>query len=204
MARPIQRDRAKALKSARELFWRRGYSATSMNHLLAATGMGSGSFYAAFDSKKRLFEMVVDDYSGWSTQEFEAFRQRYRGLDVLRAFLEKTLINVSDDNRRKGCLLVNSALELEGVEPRLHQVVSRSLDVLESEIHHCLVEACEQGQLRDGIEIREMVGLLMSFIEGLRVGSRLGLTREEARRRVNTMLAMLTSQEGGTGYAGKF
>ena len=180
---------------AKEAFWRRGYGATSMNHLLEATGMGSGSFYAAFDSKARLFEMVVDDYSAWCNKQFETFRQQCRGLDVLRAFLEKTLINISDDNRRRGCLLVNSALELEGVEPRLHRLVSAGLGELEREIHRCLVEADAQGQLREEVDIQESVGLLMSLIEGLRVGSRLGLSREEARRRVDAMLAMLSSAE---------
>ena len=197
MARPVQVDRGQALKSAREIFWRRGYGATSMNHLLEATGMGSGSFYAAFVSKAGLFELVVANYCAWSGKQFEFLRQRHRGLDVLRAFLEKTLINVSNDNRRKGCLLVNSALELEGLEPHLHGLVSLGLEQLEREIHRCLVEADEDGRLREGVDIQESVGLLMSLIEGLRVGSRLGLSREQARRRVSAMLAMISSTEGG-------
>ena len=198
MARPVQVDRGKALRQAKDVFWRRGYGATSMSQLLEATGMGSGSFYAAFDSKASLFELVLDDYSARSDRQFETLRQRHHGLEVLRAFLEKTLINVSDDDRSKGCLLVNSALELEGVEPHLYRRVSNGLDQLESEIRRCLAEADAQGQLHKGVEIEEAAGLLMSLIQGLRVGSRLGLSRNEARHRVNAMLAMLSSAEGGT------
>ena len=66
MARPVQIDRQRALKAARGVFWRRGYNATSMSHLLDAMGMGAGSFYAAFDNKSRLFARVLDDYTDWS------------------------------------------------------------------------------------------------------------------------------------------
>ena len=51
MARPVQIDRSKALRAARDIFWRQGFTTTSMSQLLKAMDIGSGSFYAAYGSK---------------------------------------------------------------------------------------------------------------------------------------------------------
>ena len=65
-----------------ELFWRQGYGATSLQHLLKATGMGKGSFYAAFGSKAALFETVIDDYQARSSASFEKIFQDEAGVDL--------------------------------------------------------------------------------------------------------------------------
>jgi TetR/AcrR family transcriptional repressor of nem operon len=192
MARPVQVDRAKALKAARGVFWRQGYTATSMSQLLENMGIGSGSFYAAFDNKAKLFERVVDDYTQWSMNQFVKVRKDHRGLDAIRAFLERTLIDISDAARHKGCLLVNSALELDDVEPHLYEHVQEALGHLEEMIRQCIDEAIKTKTLRSDIGKHDAVGLLMSQIQGLRVESRLGLSNEEAQRRVNTLLNLVS------------
>jgi TetR/AcrR family transcriptional repressor of nem operon len=192
MARPVTIDRAKALKAARGIFWRQGYTATSMSQLLETMGIGSGSFYTAFDNKASLFERVVDDYTQWSMTQFDKVRQDHRGLDAIRAFLHKTLIDISDSARRKGCLLVNSVLELEDVEPYLYSHVYDALGQLEETIRQCIDEAVDTKALRPGIDKHDAVGLIVSQIHGLRVDSRLGLSHAEAQRRLNALLNLLS------------
>ncbi|MDP1940610.1 MAG: TetR/AcrR family transcriptional regulator [Gallionella sp.] len=48
-------DTRQAIASAMEVFWRKGYKGASMTELLAAMGIGKGSFYAAFGSKHELY-----------------------------------------------------------------------------------------------------------------------------------------------------
>jgi TetR/AcrR family transcriptional repressor of nem operon len=193
MARPVQIDRAQALKAARDVFWRQGYTATSMSQLLETMGIGSGSFYAAFDNKAKLFERVVDDYTQWSMNQFVKVRHDHRGLEAIRAFLNKTLIDISDSARHKGCLLVNSVLELDDVEPRLYEHVHDALGCLEEMIQQCIDEAITMKALRPDIDEHDAVGLLMSLIQGLRVESRLGLGKEEAQSRVNALLRLVSN-----------
>jgi TetR/AcrR family transcriptional repressor of nem operon len=176
------------------VFWQQGYTATSMSQLLDVTGMGSGSFYAAFDNKASLFQRIVDDYTCRSMGEFARIRESHRGLAALRVFLDKTLIDVSDTDRRKGCLLVNSALELDEVEPQLYQHVADGLRRLELTIRGCVEETAAAGRLRKGLSIGDAVGLLMGLVQGLRVESRLGLSRREARRRVDVMLNLIANE----------
>ncbi len=193
MPRPVSIDRKQAFRAARDQFWRCGYTGTSMQQLLGVTGMGAGSFYSAFGSKAALFESVVDDYAQWSAARFDAVRSQHRGFDAIAAFLDDTLVNLSDADRRKGCLLVNSALEFDGVETVLHSRVSEPLVALQKSLEACLQEAREDGVLQAGIDPEEGAGLVMTVVQGLRVESRRGMTREQAEARIQLMIAALSS-----------
>ena len=193
MARPVQIDRDKALKVAREVFWRQGYAATSMNQLLTSMNIGSGSFYAAFGSKPELFAQVIEKYDTWSAAEWERIRTSHHGLDAISEFLNTTVVDVSDKNRRKGCLLVNSILEMEGVDTEFHQQLVDRFNSLEQRLSVCLQEAKVSGTLREDLSVAEGVGYLMTNIYGLRVASRTGLGTAEARQRVQLLIRMIST-----------
>ncbi len=86
-------DRPAVFAAARDLFWRRGYAATD---LLDATAIARSSFYAAFGSKRALYEAVLDDYPARTTRILERIDGRERGLAALEAFLERTIVAPSD------------------------------------------------------------------------------------------------------------
>ena len=60
MGRPREFDVSTARSAIRDEFWQRGFAATSVDDLLAATGLGKGSFYAAFGDKERLYLETVE------------------------------------------------------------------------------------------------------------------------------------------------
>jgi AcrR family transcriptional regulator len=62
MGRPREFDIEKALDTAGELFWRKGYEGTSLSDLTGAIGITPPSFYFAFKSKEALFKQLVDRY----------------------------------------------------------------------------------------------------------------------------------------------
>ena len=62
MARPREFDEEEVLDRALDVFWRRGYGATSVEDLTAATGLGRGSLYAAFGDKETLFLTCLRRY----------------------------------------------------------------------------------------------------------------------------------------------
>ena len=198
MARPAQIDRSKALRAARDIFWRQGFTATSMSQLLTAMDIGSGSFYAAFGSKPELFAQVIEKYQAWSAAQWERIRRSRQGLDAISEFLNATVVDVSDKNRRKGCLLVNSILELEGVDTELHQQLVGKFNGLEQRLSVCLQEAKDSGTLREDLGVAEGVEYLMTNIYGLRVASRAGLSRAEARQRVQLLIRMISTSNTGS------
>lgn len=193
MARPVQIEREKALKAARLLFWSQGYTATSMAQLLHAMSIGSGSFYTAFESKAELFKRVVDDYRDWSINQFTQVRTNHKGLDAVRLFLDRTLVDISNAGRRKGCLLVNSVLELDDVDQELYQHARNALKNLDLAFRDCVDEASAVGKLNRHLTEVDAVRLLSTQVQGLRVESRLGLSKAEARQRVAVLIDLIST-----------
>jgi TetR/AcrR family transcriptional repressor of nem operon len=62
MARVREFDTEAAVEAAMQVFWCRGYEATSVQDLVDATGVGRGSLYAAFGSKEGLYLAALDRY----------------------------------------------------------------------------------------------------------------------------------------------
>ena len=64
-------DRDVALNAALDLFWSKGFHATSIKDLETALGMRSGSIYAAFKSKENLYALALERYFTASQMAFE-------------------------------------------------------------------------------------------------------------------------------------
>src|SRR5271170_5277964 len=71
MARPREFDASTAVDRAMELFWTKGYEATSLDELCVATGLSRSSLYATFKSKRNLLLLSVDRYAERRTQIVE-------------------------------------------------------------------------------------------------------------------------------------
>ncbi len=59
MARLREFDENKILEIVRDLFWHKGFEATSYADLSSATGLGRGSLYAAFGDKHVLYHRAL-------------------------------------------------------------------------------------------------------------------------------------------------
>lgn len=85
--RPRQFDREAALRTARDVFWARGFEATSMSDLVAALGIASARIYAAFGSKERLFKEAIELYEreegAFSTQALSEQPTAYQAIERL-------------------------------------------------------------------------------------------------------------------------
>jgi len=59
--RPNIHQNEELIQKAQDIFWKKGYTATSLNDLLKVTGAGSGSFYNAFKGgKKEVFKAAIN------------------------------------------------------------------------------------------------------------------------------------------------
>ena len=90
MARTKEFDPDAALRAALELFWERGYEATSMADLVERLGIGRASLYATFGGKHELYLKALNLYL--RTQDPDPVELLSRPgpvLPAVRALLEK-------------------------------------------------------------------------------------------------------------------
>ncbi|MEM9408655.1 MAG: TetR/AcrR family transcriptional regulator [Acidobacteriota bacterium] len=192
-------DRGRGLEKAADLFWSRGFGSTTLSDLLEATGMGRGSFYAAYGSKRELFQRVLGHYQADSAALLRQIESKHRGLAALDEFVRRTFLEASAQRLRRGCLLVNSVVELEGVHPDLHDESTRHLRQLDRTCLRWLKEAERRAELRPGLTASTLTPLITSLLFGLRVDARSGESREALAARWETFLSLFaeTNVKGG-------
>ncbi len=156
--------------------------------------MGKGSFYAAFESKAALFAATLTWYRDRAAATHERIQASKRGLAALLGFLDATLIEPSSAERRRGCLLVNSVLELESVEPELYEIAKHYLQELEQQCTSYLHEALTLGELREDLQPANVGPLTATLLQGLRVDSRMGLSRAALEKRVDAFLSLIAKE----------
>lgn len=113
--RPRAFDRETALAAAMHLFWRKGYSATSISDLTAAMGIGSPSLYAAFGSKEALYAEALEHYGRMhEAKAWGGFFAAETARDAVEAFLRDTAAGLIE--AANGCMVTLSAVGAEGHE----------------------------------------------------------------------------------------
>src|SRR6516162_8946209 len=122
MARPKGYDRHAVLVAARDLFWERGYEATSISDLEQRTGLNRSSLYQEFGSKHELFEAALECYADRViTQLFAELRNDDATLDTVAGlFTQLAKLFCSETAlATHGCLMVNATAELAAHDQRI-------------------------------------------------------------------------------------
>ena len=191
MPRPPEFDRSKALDRALALFWRRGYQATSLADLLAAMDIGRSSFYAAFTDKRTLYVECMDLFAARMMALLERTRAERPPVDVLQGFLERNFVGARGARPDWGCMLVNSVLEMAGVDEDLVARASAHLTTLQRFFQACLREAGATPA-----QAEELAAMLMLFNEGIRVSSRRRVPDAQHLRTIDATFRLIRSSLG--------
>jgi len=191
MARPTQFDRDEAVEAAMKLFWCQGYVATSLNQLLDAMGIGRSSFYAAFGDKRSLFIKVLCLFSERTRQMLVDRWEEHESLDAIRDFFYDTLLDVPRSRAGRGCMMVNTILELADVDQELGALAARELARVEKVFEACFERAQRAGDFPSERSASELAAHVMLVNQGLRVASRTHVPRRAIKNRVDTALSLL-------------
>lgn len=171
MARTKEFDPDVALRAAMDLFWRKGYEATSMQDLVDHLEIGRGSIYATFGSKHELYLLALDRYARESgDRALEHLSRPGPALPAVRALVEGFLAESLTD--RKGCFVTNTAVERPD-DRSLGRTVESSWDGLETLIAGALTRARNQGELPEGRDPRALARFLVIMAQGLKVMARI-------------------------------
>lgn len=167
------------LDRAIDVFWEKGYAATSLADLLKATGINKGSLYNAFGSKKGLFIKALLRYyrerRKLGLTELAAMDNPKKAIEVLfDGLVTQNLAN----NDNKGCLLVNTALDLPNHDPDIEQAVKKGLADVEAFFVKQLTLAKSRNEVSKDLDVNRTAKGLLTLVVGLQVLAR-GVFDEE-------------------------
>ena len=191
MARPVEFDRADALEAAMRLFWVQGYQATSLPGLLDAMGIGRSSFYAAFGGKRPLFVEAVGLFSARTRHLLMGASEAEGGLETIGRFFRETLIDAPRRRVIRGCLMVNTVLEMAEADQELSRLAAEELARVESLFERCFDRAQRAGEYPSQRSTSDLAAHAMVLNQGLRVASRERVPRRKLKKSVETGLSLL-------------
>jgi TetR/AcrR family transcriptional repressor of nem operon len=192
MARLKDFDEERALDGAVDCFWKRGYEATTVRDLADAMKIGGASLYNAYGDKRALFARSLERYANRSMRErIERLEAGHRPKEAIRAFLSEIIERSLKDPDRKGCLLVNSALDVAPHDAAIGQVVAGYLEELRAFFRRNVEAAQHEGQAPKSLDAEEISGHLLGVLAGIRVLARTGARRKVLESVARPALALL-------------
>jgi len=192
MPRPREFNADAALNRALDVFWSKGYEATSVDDLCAITGLSRSSLYSTFGSKRDLLLRSVDRYVERRTPDIAAILAQPMPVREAFATLARQFIGqiVSGPGRR-GCFLGNCAAELPRGDRAALARVRQGLAQTEATFRAALMRAVACGELPSDVDIRALARFLTAGFQGLRLIGKVNPGRAALEDVARTMLQCL-------------
>ncbi|MDG4720225.1 MULTISPECIES: TetR/AcrR family transcriptional regulator [Thalassospira] len=192
MARPRGFDEESVLDNAMNIFWSKGFESTSVQDLVDETGLNRASMYASFGDKKALFLRVLDHYSQKvSTERFTKLRSIEDGREAIETTFRDTAKTGCTDGKHKGCLMVNSGMELAPHDPEIAAIAHQAFRRVEDMFTAAINRGMAHGTIAKGKNIRALARFLAGSIQGVQLMSRRGADRETLDDYTTTILSTL-------------
>ncbi|MDI3341903.1 MAG: TetR/AcrR family transcriptional regulator [Sphaerobacter sp.] len=191
MARTKEFSPDAALQAAMELFWQKGYEATSVADLVEHLGIGRGSLYATFGDKHQLYLAALQRYLETQPPILELLSQPGPVLPAVRALVERYAEEAAGDRQRRGCMVVNAAVERLPADRHVARLVEGSWDRLETALTSALIRAQAQGELSPDKCPQALARYLLVVLQGLRVVGKGEASANRLRDAAQQALAVL-------------
>jgi TetR/AcrR family transcriptional repressor of nem operon len=198
MARPREFDERSALRRAMQVFWRKGYEATSVADLLKATGLSKSSLYQTFTDRRSLFLAALETYRQDRMAHLqEKLNDGRPARESIEIFFDEILRHSADKQPPYGCMSCNEAVELGPDDAEVRKLVAADFQAVEDVFAGTIQRGQRDGSIRSQESARTLARFLTVNLQGLQVMARARVDASRSTDNVKVMLATL-DQPGST------
>ena len=191
VGRPRAFDDDEVLGRALSLFWRKGFSATSVQDLVDETGLSRASLYSSFGNKEDLLARVLERYQARMAPAGRALAEAASVRAGLRQFFERWADVACPASGPKGCLLMQTANEGDPNLAWVEELQRASAAAIDQAFTAAIKRGKRSGELHRDLDVRATVEFLDLLTQGLAAKARAGATRKSLLSAVETGLAAL-------------
>ena len=171
--RPTIYDDKDVLEKAQQVFWTKGYTATSLEDLLVAMGIGSGSFYNAFKGgKKELFRKAIQQRREAFNQFKQTLSESNTPIDLIKEFF-RSIAKADRQTHMQGCIIANTIVEMASLDKELEKEAVNILKEVEQLYTITIEKAQKNGTLKNQTDPVLLGRYLITLYNGLNVTRRM-------------------------------
>lgn len=170
MARLREFDEEKALDAAMQLFWEKGYAATSLSDLTAKMGIQKPSLYSAFGDKEGLFEAALRRYTNLHAANIRTKLQNEQSVkEAIRTFFENMVKEEYKKEFSKGCFCINTMVELAPHNEKFEVLTREHQMYLAVVFQELITKGIRSGELQRDLNAKAVAQTLVTSLIGLTV-----------------------------------
>jgi TetR/AcrR family transcriptional regulator, transcriptional repressor for nem operon len=180
------------LERAMQVFWKKGYNATSMEDLVTGMGINRASLYDTFGDKKQLFLKILSFYQNQSNRNIQAVMalKKPSPKAQLVAFVEFLMDESLEESQEpRGCLLANATSEMALLDPDICQFVTNNVHSFEQTFENLIREGQAVGEFKAPISSQYAATFLSNFLYGVRTVSK---TKPDATKMRESLVLALS------------
>ena len=190
MARSKEFDEQVVLRKAMDVFWAQGYEKTSMQDLVDRMGIHRRSIYDTFGDKHSLFVAALAEYERFITKEMERIIDRSPSVKQAIRDVFLFILESATDNP-KGCLSVNTAVELSLLDTKIDEIVTDMFRKTEAMLQQLIEQGQSTGEVSSAIHAKQTARFLHNNLVGLRVLVKTDYDQEELESVINLAVRVL-------------
>lgn len=180
--RPRLFDEQEIIKKAAEVFWTKGYEASSAEELLQAMDIGKGSFYLLFKGGKR--ELYQKSLELLSSESLNKLTIDIENSEDQMAFLKNKFLSLADaslERKKKGCYLGNAIVEMSNMDKETHQKAVKLLAKLEKAFEKIIETAQKEKKIRSKEKPTVLAKYLINLWNGINLTRRMNPDTESLK-----------------------
>lgn len=191
--RPRKINPEDALHAAMITFWEKGYDATSMTDLVAATGMAKPGLYATFGDKQEIFKKSLENYRDFHGRPLigKLKSSNKPAKETLRDLLIELVDGFFDTSTPDGCFLANSLVKSENDEPAIAELAQKIHLFRHERFLEYLEKAKKEGRLSAQNDTHALADYISAQIITLPILHKTGADKENLHKFIETILTII-------------
>lgn len=179
MARSKAFDQDAVIGKAIEVFWSKGYEATSIQDLVDAMGINRGSIYDTFGDKSGLFKAALDQYMSISPpSRLIATAETADPRQTIEDFIRLQVDVSCGVGGQRGCFMTNTLTELCSTDDDMAKLLKTGLIRVEDALYTLIKRGQESGEISPWRDARALARFLVSTVQGIKALSKVDPGRE--------------------------
>ncbi|MEJ6122963.1 TetR/AcrR family transcriptional regulator [Vibrio sp. 2-Bac 85] len=188
MVKKAKFDRQEVINKATNLFWKKGFHATSMRNLQDEIDMRPASIYDTFGSKEGLFKEVLRNYTDMGLAKIRQCQDEDDSLlESLKALVKSQVIATQANSANSVCMLVKTLNELTEDSQELVDITKAHLMEFLAEFVLILEKAKTLGELDQSKDVQVIANYLQIQMTGLRAHAKIITDKNELDGMINSM-----------------